>query len=211
MGYARSKLVRIGITDGKEIAGYPQEFMLHSNLRGWLEYWAEDHPLAYRARRKGTDNHQENTRAFAKHVRAQFKRRTIRWMLERSGLTLEQTNELFRQARLKNRQPLNDAISRAEGMGIRRITQYTLRHFMATRVRGLKEVRVDREQRSAWLGHGKRDATSWYEGHDTEHLAEACQATDLIMFKLDKLTARPLVALSTKHKAMSVGLTVVER
>lgn len=58
---------------------------------------------------------------------------------------------------------MNEAIAKAEARGVRRITPYTLRHFMATRVRGLKEVRVDREQRSLWLGHGKKDATSWYE------------------------------------------------
>lgn len=79
-----------------------------------------------------------------------------------------------------------------ESKGIRKITPNTLRHFMATRVRGLKEVRVDREQRSLWLGHGKRDATSWYESHDPEFLLEASQATTIIIEKLDALTIRDL-------------------
>lgn len=64
---------------------------------------------------------------------------------------------------------------------------------MATRIRGLQEIKVDREQRSLWLGHGKRDATSWYETHDPEYLWECSRATSLILEKLDALTRRPLV------------------
>ncbi|MDP8996671.1 MAG: tyrosine-type recombinase/integrase [Pseudomonadota bacterium] len=204
-------LVRLNPPGRKQNKKHRPTIRLTDNLRGWLKHWAEDRPLAYRARRNENSSRDVDTTTFAKHVRAQFKRRTVRWMLARSGLDQEQINDLFRQARSKMRQPLNEAIARAEALGIQRITQYTLRHFMATRVRGLKEVRVDREQRSAWLGHGKRDATSSYEGHDPEHLAEASQATDLILAKLDSLTKRPLVPSSTKHKAMLAGLTIIER
>lgn len=82
-------------------------------------------------------------------------------MLMPDGLAQYEIAKLFLQARNGNRLPLNDAVTAAEANGIRRITPYTLRRFKATRVRGLREVRVDREERSLWLGHGKKDATSW--------------------------------------------------
>jgi integrase len=97
-------------------------------------------------------------------------------MLLRDGLDKPTIGNLFLSTRKGKAQPLGDAIARAEAHGIRRITPYTLRHFMATRVRGLKEIRVNREQQSLWLGHGKKDATSWYELHDTEFLLEASRA-----------------------------------
>lgn len=77
---------------------------------------------------------------------------------------------------------------------------------MATRVRGLKEVCVDREQRSLWLGHGKKDATSWYESHDPEFLLEASQATCIIIEKLDALTKRNLVPTALKEQRKLAGL-----
>ena len=80
---------------------------------------------------------------------------------------------------------------------------------MATRVRGLKEVAVDREQQSHWLGHGKKDATSWYETFDREHLNEAARATNVILEKLDALTIRPMVPLSVKQRRILDGLLVV--
>jgi integrase len=101
------------------------------------------------------------------------------------------------------------AVAAAEARGIKRITPYTLRHFMATKVRSLKEVRVDREQRSLWLGHGKKDTTSWYETLDPEHLSEAAKATNIILEKLDALTTRPLVPMSVKQRRLLAGFSVV--
>ena len=80
---------------------------------------------------------------------------------------------------------------------------------MATRVRGLKEVAVDREQRSLWLGLGKKDATSWYETFDCEHLHEAARATNIILEKLDALTIRTMVPLIVKQRKILAGLLVV--
>ena len=91
------------------------------------------------------------------------------------------------------REPLNDAIRKAENLGALRITSYSYRHFMATKVRAVREFRVDREQRSLWLEHGKRDTTSWYEKHDPEHLRGCALATDIIFEKLDALTTRDMV------------------
>ena len=114
-------------------------------------------------------------------------------MLQRSGLAHEQIEQLIRESRKGDSAQLMKAIKSAEDKGIQRITRYTLRHFMATRVRGLTESNVGREQRSLWLGHGKRDATSWYETHDPEFLRECAQATCLVIDRLDSLTRRHLV------------------
>lgn len=171
---------------------------LTANLRGWLEFWAEDAPLTFTVSTKG----RILKRKSANHIRAQFKRRTMRWMLVQSGLEEEAIDELFRLARTGFRKPLNDAVRKAEERGVPRITPYSYRHFMATRVRGVKEVRVDREQRSLWLGHGRRDTTSWYEKHDPEHLRECALATNIILEKLDALTTRDMLPPTLKAQRL---------
>ena len=121
-----------------------------------------------------------------------------------------QVDDLFRLAQNKNTGPLRKAVAAAEKSGINRITRYTFRHFLATRVRALAEIRVDREQRSLWLGHSKRDATSWYETHDPEYLRECARATSLILEKLGQLTDRSLVPMSVKQRKALGGLTSLE-
>ena len=167
---------------------------LTANLQGWLEYWAEDAPLTFTVTTKG----RKLMRKSASHIRAQFKRRSFRWMLCKSGLHEEEIDDLFRLARGGVRKPFNDALKKAEDLGIPRITPYSYRHFMATKVRAVQEVRVDREQRSLWLGHGRKDTTSWYEKHDPEHLRECAMATDIILEKLDRLTKRGLAPQTLK-------------
>jgi integrase len=181
---------------------------LTENLRGWLEHWGADRPLSYNSKKiSGKKPAQERTAA--NHIKAQFKRRTFRWMLVRSGLSKLEIDDLFRRARKGESEPLKKALAAAEERGIKRITRYTFRHFMATRIRGLEKIKVDREQRSLWLGHGKRDATSWYESHDPEYLKECSRATSMILEQLDALTRRPLVPLTVKQRKELAGLTVV--
>ena len=181
---------------------------LTENLRGWLEHWGEDRPLSYSASGKGKTPACAKRQA-ASHVKAQFKRRSRRWMLTRNGLTKAEIDSLFRKSRNGQVEHLQQALANAEARGIHRITPYTYRHFMATKVRSLREVRVDREQRSLWLGHGKRDATSWYETLDPEHLHECARATSIIMEKLDAITKRPLVPMSVKQRKLLAGLTAI--
>jgi integrase len=175
---------------------------LTSNLRGWLEHWGEDSPLTFTVSAKG----QRLKRQSASHIKAQFKRRTFRWMLTQNGLSCVEIDDLFRLARQGKRKGLNEAIAEAERRGIPRITPYSYRHFMATKVRAVQEVRVDREQRSLWLGHGKKDTTSWYEKHDPEHLRECAIATSIILDKLDALTTRSLVPPMLKTQRQLAGL-----
>lgn len=177
---------------------------LTENLHGWLEHWGDARPLTY-AKTINQEGQMVVVRRPATNIKAQFKRRTIRWMLLRDGLDKPTIDKLFLSVRKGKAQPLRGAIARAEAHGIRRITPYTLRHFMATRVRGLKEVRVDREQRSLWLGHGKKDATSWYESHDPEFLLEASRATSIIIEKLDALTKRSLVPMTLERQMVKVN------
>ena len=172
---------------------------LTENLRGWLEHWGVDRPLSYNSKKVGGKIPAQK-RTAANHIKAQFKRRTFRWMLVRSGLSKLEIDDLFRRARRGESMPLKEAIATAEEKGIRRITRYTLRHFMATRARSLEKIKVDREQRSLWLGHRKRDATSWYESHDPEYLKECSRATSMILEQLDVLTRRPLVPLIVKQR-----------
>ena len=168
---------------------------LTTNLKGWLEHWNEDRPLSYTAiLQDGTQ-----TRKPALHVKAQFNRRSTRWMLLCSGENGETIDELFRLARQGSPNHLRDELAKAEAKGIRRITRYTLRHFMATKVRGLTKSNVAREQRSHWLGHGKRDATSWYETRDPEFLHECALATCEVIDRLDALMTRSLMPPTTRQ------------
>ena len=125
----------------------------------------------------------------------------------RDGLEQRKIMQLFLQARKGNRTPLNDTITNAETNGIRMITPYTFRHFMATQVKGLREVTVDREQRSLWLGHGRKDATSWYESHHPEFLLEASLATTIILEKLDVLMKRNPISPKATTQVMQTKTT----
>jgi integrase len=167
---------------------------LTANLRSWLEYWAEDKPLSYDRVLPGGSVQ----RTPANHLKAQFNRRSTRWMLVRSGLSVDEIADLFSGARKGDSLSLLQAVKGAEAKGIQRITRYTLRHFMATRVRGMTGLNVGREQRSLWLGHGKRDATSWYETHDPEFLRECAMATDLVINQLNNLMTRKLLPSNVK-------------
>lgn len=118
---------------------------LTENLRGWLQSWGDDHPMAL-------SEHSDN---FMKRIN-----------------------------------------TRKAG-----IVRYTLRHFMATRIRriefGDRTLRVSKEQRSLWLGHDVSEGsqtTDWYEQFDPEYLSEALQGTDLIMRKLDAKAKKTLFA-----------------
>jgi hypothetical protein len=63
-------------------------------------------------------------------------------------------------------------------------------------------------QRGLWLGHGKRDATSWYETHDREFLRECAEATTQVIEKLNRLTQRDLIARGPDQ--MNSRTTVVQ-
>lgn len=99
-----------------------------------------DRPLSYNSKKVGGKIPAQK-RTATNHIKAQFKRRTFRWMLVRSGLSKLEIDDLFRRARKGESMPLKEAIATAEEKGIRRITRYTLRHFMATRIRGLEKIR----------------------------------------------------------------------
>ena len=144
---------------------------LTENLRGRLDCWGENKPLSYDAKPDVNGG-----RKSASHIKAQFYRRSTKWMLVRAGFTSDEIKMLIKASRGGTPEQMQAAMKTVGDKGIRRITRYTLRHFMATKVRALHEVKFNREQRSYWLGHGKRDATSWYESHDPEFLQDCSRA-----------------------------------
>ena len=84
----------------------------------------------------------------------------------------------------------------ASACGLPEFTRYTLRHFMATKVRRAKPP-VPAEQRSQWLGHvGDRAnrTTRMYEKFDPDYLADCARATDAIIAELQDHTRRTLDA-----------------
>lgn len=91
-----------------------------------------------------------------------------------------------------------------------KLTRYTLRHYMATRIRRVDGVSVTREQRAAWMGHTDpehRTTEEWYESMDPDHLVDCAKATDAIMVLLDKLTEKSLVSPNVHPKT---GFTIIE-
>jgi len=89
------------------------------------------------------------------------------------------------------------------------MTSYTFRHFMATRVRRVDGIKVEREERSAWLGHTDphhRTTEDFYESFDPDYLQNAMLATDAILRRLDSLCERSLFAPNTVSGS---GLVVV--
>lgn len=180
---------------------------LTQNLRAWLETWGDEAPLCRPILdEKGRVTEWEPIAG----IKAQFMRRTFAWMLARSGLTEEAIRGLEREKRRGKPEAFWKAIGEAEAAGIRRITPVTYRHFMATRIRALQEIKVDREQRQIWLGHVEADTTSWYESHDPEYLRACADGTDLIISKLDALTRRLLVPTSLQARMAAAGFKVVE-
>ena len=97
----------------------------------------------------------------------------------------------------------------AAAAGLPELTRYTLRHFMATRIRAVPGIPVSKEERATWLGHHdpSHRQTSWYEHTDADHLEAACRATDAIMAALDKICAKNLWAPGTEAGGR---LTVIE-
>jgi integrase len=153
-------------------------------LAHWITTWDTAYPLRQRV---GMDVcRSRNT------LKSAFMRRTQRWQLASVGIEGSEATRLIGQAIAGKPDALKQEIARAEAQGCHGVTPYTLRHFMATRVRA-QHVAVSREQRQAWLGHRQRDATSYYESHDPEFLRECEIGTDMVMERLDALTSRVLV------------------
>lgn len=77
------------------------------------------------------------------------------------------------------------------------VTTYTFRHYMATRIRRVDGIKVEREERATWMGHADphhRTTEAFYESFDPDYLLNAMRATDAIMRRLDSLCKRSLFA-----------------
>lgn len=84
---------------------------------------------------------------------------------------------------------LRKAADRA-GVTSGRFSKYTLRHYMATRVRRVDGIPVSREERATWMGHvdpHHRTTEAHYESLDPDYLLNAARATDAILTQLDML------------------------
>lgn len=178
---------------------------LTDGLAQWIRVWGKAYPL------RGSSSTFTGCRT-ATAVETAFRRRTDRWRMTQAGYSEADINRIEglthpRHAHLTKEErwgPYNEAMARADELGIGQVTQYTLRHFMATRVRALEDIRVGVEQRSAWLGHSRGDTTSWYESFDPEFLRECALATERVICMLDDLTERRLVPKSVRDKGLKV-------
>ncbi|MGE5510269.1 MAG: tyrosine-type recombinase/integrase [Bacteroidota bacterium] len=107
----------------------------------------------------------------------------------------------------------NRALARiAQRAGLeQRFTRYTLRHYMATRVRRVEGIQVPREERAIWMGHvdpNYRTTERWYESQDPDYLVNVTRAVDAIMLHLDQLTNRTLFSPEMHPTS---GLTLLKR
>lgn len=93
-----------------------------------------------------------------------------------------------RVTKIDNR-TLKKAAERA-GLDPALFNRYTLRHYMATRVRRVEGVPVSREERAKWMGHTDphhRTTEANYESFDPDYFVNAALATDAVMRRLDSL------------------------
>ena len=84
------------------------------------------------------------------------------------------------------------------------VNRYTLRHYMATRVRRVEGISVSREERASWMGHVDphfRTTEAWYESLDPDYLLSPARATDAIMMRLNEMTKRTLVSPNVRPTA----------
>ena len=155
------------------------------NLRAWIEAWNDPRPIRYG--KVGQDGKPPVVKTVKKAMQAA----SARWMLLEAGVPSDEVTRLMLSRNGKER---TKRIQALEAAGAKRITSRALRSFMATRIRVVPGIRVDREQRQVWLGHLSQDTTSAYEIADPEYLREAAAATDAIIREIDALTERSLWA-----------------
>lgn len=107
-----------------------------------------------------------------------------------------------------NNRTLKKAALAAQVDQWRSMTRYTLRHYMATRIRKVDGVEVSREQRAEWMGHTDpehRTTQSFYESLDPDYLDAPARATDAVLDRLNSmLRVRTLVPPSAVGKGLSV-------
>ena len=92
---------------------------------------------------------------------------------------------------------LKKAAKRAGIANWEKFTKYTLRHYMATRVRRVDGIGVSREERAEWIGHvdpHHRTTEAWYESLDPDHLLKVWRATDAVILMLSEMTTKKLVS-----------------
>lgn len=90
-----------------------------------------------------------------------------------------------------------------------KVTRYTFRHYMATRIRNVQGISIDREERGEWLGHKAQTfkvMQDFYESFDADYLTNAMRGTDAILSRLNTLCRRPLFAPGA---VQGTGLVVV--
>lgn len=95
-----------------------------------------------------------------------------------------------------NVKTLQSAAKRAGVTDWQKFNRYTLRHYMATRIKRVKGISTDREERAEWIGHGdiEHRQTRWYETMDPEYLDNVRRAIDAVMLQLHAMTKRSLFA-----------------
>ena len=146
------------------------------NLLAWTAEWNMARPLEYHGQ-------------VVVNVKKAIQAANARWMMTEAGMRQSEIEKLMRAKYLRER---TKAIQQLEANGSQRITRRVIRSFMGTRVRGLRELRVEREQRQVWLGHQSQDTTSMYEILDPDYLREAADATDMIIDRIDAAAQRSL-------------------
>jgi integrase len=91
--------------------------------------------------------------------------------------------------------------AKSAGLDPSLMNRYTLRHYMATRVRRVDGIPVSREERATWMGHVDpyhRTTEAWYESVDPDYLLNPARATDAIMLRLDQLAKRSLFSPNSR-------------
>lgn len=106
---------------------------------------------------------------------------------------------------------IQKAAKRAGVADWKNFNRYTFRHYMATRIRRVPSIKVEREERAEWMGHTDpehRTTERHYESMDPDYLTNVRDAIDAVIIHLSSLTK--VRSLLPPNVVTRSGLTLIE-
>ncbi len=163
---------------------------LSATLAGWLDHWDADAPITWRGKP-------------VKSSRKGFEKAYWRAALRSLRYTDRQIARV-----IGDPDRCRESVDKAQRQGFPKITRYTLRHFMVTRVAAVTlgdGNKVPRVQRQMWLGHEEGDTTSIYEHFEPDFLKDCAEGTDIIMRQLHAAAKRDVLPPAMRTASAGKG------
>ena len=148
---------------------------LTENLKAWIEEWPP-RPLT------------EGGEAIAS-IKKAMQAASALWMMQQADIEQKRIERLMARGNHIERTRL---VQELEAQGYHRISPRVIRSFMATTVTNFDEFEVPEQQIKTWLGHEQQTTTRQYQLTNKNYLRRAAEATDLVIGRIDAISARSL-------------------